>query len=79
MEEGIFQEISDFVYQIPIPFAEFYENVVVASLEDVEMGLRLDCSSEKRFQKDLIFSLGVNRKNDDLRFCLFGEKTLEML
>ena len=49
MEEGIFQEISDFVYQIPIPFAEFYENVMVATLKDVEMGLRLDCSSEKRF------------------------------
>jgi len=49
MEEGIFQEISDFVYQIPIPFTEFYENVMVASLKDVEMGLRLYCSSEKGF------------------------------
>ena len=60
MEEGIFQKVTDLVDQVPIPFAEFYENIVVASLEDIEMGLRLYCSSEECFQENFIFSLGIN-------------------
>lgn len=49
MEERVFQEISDLINEIPIPFTEFNENIVVTSLKNVKMGLRLDGSSEERF------------------------------
>lgn len=46
MEKWIFEKIADFIDKIPIPLLKFRQDVMVPSLEYVEMGLRLACSSK---------------------------------
>ena len=46
MEERITKEITDFVYQRPVPVFESQENFMIPAFQDVQMRLRNACFSE---------------------------------
>lgn len=51
MEEGVAEEVTDTVYQVPVPLAETRQDIVVAALEDVQMGLGQTRAPEQRLKE----------------------------
>lgn len=47
MEKWISEEVSNLVYESPVPFFKFDQNWMVAALKNIEMGLWKTSSSEK--------------------------------
>jgi len=47
VEDGVPEEVADLVDEVPVPFAESHQDLVVPPLEDVQMGLGVASASEK--------------------------------
>jgi hypothetical protein len=79
VEDGVSEEVADLVDEVPVPFAESHQDLVVAALEDVQMGLGVASASEKSLQENLVFSLRVDRTDNTTCFGLCLEQGLKVL
>ena len=46
MEDGISEEVSNLVDEIPVPLAKLHQYLVVPALQDVQMGLGVASASK---------------------------------
>lgn len=79
MEDGISEEVADLVDKVPVPLAESHQDLVVTTLEDVQVGLGVAGASEKSLQENLVFSLRVNKTDNTTCFGLGLEQSLKVL
>lgn len=70
VEEGVLEEVADLVDQIPVPLLELCQDIVVPSLQDVQMSLRLAGTAEQCLKEDLVLALAVNGLQYNLSFRL---------
>lgn len=70
VEEGVLEEVADLVDQVPVPLLELCQDIVVPSLQDVKMSLRLAGTAEQRLKEDLILALAVDGLHHHISFRL---------
>ena len=57
MEERVFEEVTDFVYEVPIPFIELAQNGTVSLGKNLQMGLRKTGAAEESLEENLVLPL----------------------